>query len=353
MKKRAERRQLAECSSYDAAWITQHLIVAQKNERERKRREKRTSEARAVGRAREGTEGYERRWNGDDGEGRTGEGVGGGGNGDVLAKVTAGNAVYVRRSKVACRVAELFSFSRSIFPSALSLPLPSCSLRCRHPLLLVRPFVSISLFLSLLSDPAARRRLQECTKCTALTDARPHSTASTYLLRPFASLRSSLFFSLSLSFRGPSFLFSLVGYSASAGHSRILYIVLPPPPPPPSSLPLPGTVRFSTTVWWCVSSLHALDRTIVRTTEHASTHAYYVRTRYAEEARCRCSGYIPGRTSRRVLTAFVLAPSRRAFSFSLLFEVFFVSFDRASFYVPVLDDPHLGTRIPYCRLSIW
>lgn len=196
MKKRAERRQLAECSSYDAAWITQHLIVAQKNERERKRREKRTSEARAVGRAREGTEGYERRWNGDDGEGRTGEGVGGGGNGDVLAKVTAGNAVYVRRSKVACRVAELFSFSRSIFPSALSLPLPSCSLRCRHPLLLVRPFVSISLLLSLLSDPEARRRLQECTKCTALTDARPRSTASTYLLRPFASLRSSLFFSL-------------------------------------------------------------------------------------------------------------------------------------------------------------
>lgn len=38
---------------------------------------------------------------------------GGGGSGDVLAKVTAGNAVCVRRSKVACRVAELrcsFSF---------------------------------------------------------------------------------------------------------------------------------------------------------------------------------------------------------------------------------------------------
>lgn len=48
---------------------------------------------------------------------------GGGGSGDVLAKVTAGNAVCVRRSKVVCRVAELAS-SFSFFASlALSLSL--------------------------------------------------------------------------------------------------------------------------------------------------------------------------------------------------------------------------------------
>lgn len=37
------------------------------------------------------------------------------------------------------------------------------------------------------SSPAAQHgRLQECTKCTVLTDARPCSTASTCLLRPFS-----------------------------------------------------------------------------------------------------------------------------------------------------------------------
>lgn len=96
---------------------------------------------------------------------------GGGGSGDVLAKVTAGNAVCVRRSKVACRVAELrrsFSFPldarvslvRSLLsPSSFS-PVsvqrsPACWLSC-----------------SLHREPQ-RRRLQECTKCSALTGARP------------------------------------------------------------------------------------------------------------------------------------------------------------------------------------
>lgn len=145
MKKRAERRQLAECSSYDAAWITQHLIVAQKNERERKRREKRTSEARAVGRAREGTEGYERRWNGDDGEGRTGEGVGGGGNGDVLAKVTAGNASVGPKWRAALLSSSL-SLVLSFPPPSHSLCLPALSDAATPFSLSVRS--SLSLFFS-------------------------------------------------------------------------------------------------------------------------------------------------------------------------------------------------------------
>lgn len=70
-------------------------------------------------------------WNGDDGEKGGGRqcGVGGGGSGDVLAKVTAGNAVYVRRSKVACHVAEL-SLSLCVClpsPSSLAHTLPSFS----------------------------------------------------------------------------------------------------------------------------------------------------------------------------------------------------------------------------------
>jgi len=57
------------------------------------------------------------------GRGRDRErGIAGGDSGDVLAKVMAGNAVYVRRSKVACRVAE-FSFS-----SCLSLSFPQSRL---------------------------------------------------------------------------------------------------------------------------------------------------------------------------------------------------------------------------------
>lgn len=96
---------------------------------------------------------------------------GGGGSGDVLAKVTAGNAVCVRRSKVACRVAELrrsFSFPldarvslvRSLLsPSSFSPVSVQCSPAC---------WLSCSLH----REPQ-RRRLQECTKCSALTGARP------------------------------------------------------------------------------------------------------------------------------------------------------------------------------------
>lgn len=84
----------------------------------------------------------------------------------------------------------------SLLSLSLPLPSPSCPLGY-HPLLpsyrvrsLDRPSVrlSLSLFFSRsLGALAARRRLQECTKCTALTDTRPRSTASTCLLRPFAS----------------------------------------------------------------------------------------------------------------------------------------------------------------------
>jgi len=117
--------------------------------------------------------------NGDDrrGEGGSeeGEGVGGGGSGDVLAKVTAGNAVYVRRSKVACRVAgSLLS---------LSLPSPSCPLGCHHPPLpscrvhpFVRPSVSLSLSLSL--------SLSVCVcvcvcRCLSSSHSGPRGTAQT------------------------------------------------------------------------------------------------------------------------------------------------------------------------------
>lgn len=56
---------------------------------------------------------------------------GGGGSGDVLAKVTAGNAVCVRRSKVVCRVAELASFSfPSLSPSPSLERSPACCLSC-------------------------------------------------------------------------------------------------------------------------------------------------------------------------------------------------------------------------------
>lgn len=223
------------------------------------------------------------------------EGIGGGGSGDVLAKVTAGNAVYVRRSKVACRVAEFsslalapFAFLPSRRPPPPPSPLPHVRLSIRSS---VRPS-AISLLLPFTWDPAARRRLQECTKCTALTDTRPRSTASTCLLRPFASPCFfpsatpcfSLFFSLSL-LHGPSFLFSPVGYSASAGHSRILYIVLPPPP-----LPLPGTDRFSTTgvvarLFSSTPSSYVRPSTNARThaRTNALTHAYMHALTHASE----------------------------------------------------------------------
>lgn len=67
--------------------------------------------------------------------------VGGGGSGDVLAKVTAGNAVYVRRSKVACRVAELSSLALAPFaflPSRMPPPPPPA------PAVSVRSFVRSS-----------------------------------------------------------------------------------------------------------------------------------------------------------------------------------------------------------------
>lgn len=124
-----------------------------KRERERRRREER-----------EGRK--------DDCHPRAGERMrkrgGGGGSGDVLAKVTAGNAVCVRRSKVVCRVAELAS-SFSFFASlALSLSLSSVVRLAASPALTVG---------------AQRRRLQECTKCIALTGVRPVPPASTCLLR--------------------------------------------------------------------------------------------------------------------------------------------------------------------------
>lgn len=96
---------------------------------------------------------------------------GGGGSGDVLAKVTAGNAVCVRRSKVACRVAELrCSFS---FPldARVSLVRSLLSPSSFSPVSVQRSS-ACWLSCSLHREPQ-RRRLQECTKCSALTGARP------------------------------------------------------------------------------------------------------------------------------------------------------------------------------------
>lgn len=146
------------------------------------------------------------------------------------------------------------SISFSLFPLSLSLllahslthtlPSLSCLLRYRATPCSsssVCAFVAISLLVSLsFFGPAAwcgagrLGRLQECTKCTVLTDARPCSTASTCLLRPFSfaslsvlslaplpalslSLARSVY--LSRSPRGSSLLFSSIDYSASAGHS--------------------------------------------------------------------------------------------------------------------------------------
>lgn len=84
----------------------------------------------------------------------------------------------------------------AFLPSRMPSP-PSCSPTATVRLS-VRSLVrlTISLLLSLSRGPAARHRLQECTKCTALTDTRSRSTASTCLLRPFASLPVSPPFSL-------------------------------------------------------------------------------------------------------------------------------------------------------------
>lgn len=96
---------------------------------------------------------------------------GGGGSGDVLAKVTAGNAVCVRRSKVACRVAELrrsFSFP---LDARVSLVRSLLSPSSFSPISVQRS-PACWLSRSLHREPQ-RRRLQECTKCSALTGARP------------------------------------------------------------------------------------------------------------------------------------------------------------------------------------
>lgn len=257
------------------------------------------------------------------------EGIGGGGSGDVLAKVTAGNAVYVRRSKVACRVAEFsslalapFAFLPSRRPPPPPPPLPHVRLSVRSS---VRPS-AISLLLPLTWDPAARRRLQECTKCTALTDTRPRSTASTCLLRPFASPC----FSPPLHSPPPSVsLFLLVSPSrsfVSFFSGRLLRLRGPLSHPlHRSAAAAVATPGYEPLLYHrCGSAPLLFHALIVRTAEHACTHArMHARNACGPVRRrgtlCRrCRGYIPGRPSRRVLTTCVLAPSRRAFSFSLL-----------------------------------
>lgn len=167
------------------------------------------------------------------------------------------------------------SISFSLFPLSLllahslahTLPSLSCLLRYRATPCSsssVCAFVAISLLVSLsFFGPAAwcgagrLGRLQECTKCTVLTDARPCSTASTCLLRPFSfaslrplalpsplSLAPSIFLALRARFFITFFFDRLLRLRGSLSH--ILYVALSPPPPP---LPLPRTVlRFFTTV---------------------------------------------------------------------------------------------------------
>lgn len=310
--------------------------------RSRVREEERTFEARAVGRVRERNRGLRTTRNGEGGK-RGGRRYRGWGQWRCPSEGhgrECGLRPSVQSGVQRCGV--LFSRSRSLRLPALSdaghpLRPPAASV-CPFVRSSVRPFAAISLLLPLTRGPAARRRLQECTKCTALTDTRPRSTASTCLLRPFASpCPSSLSLSLSLLY-GPSFLFSPVGYSASAGHSRILYIVLPPPP-------LPGTDRFSTTgvvarlfsstpSWW-----------YIRPNTHARTHARNacgpVRRRGTLCRRCR--GYIPGRPSGDTFSLRAFSRPPAALSLSLFpprgkpspLAFFAVSFDRASFYAPV------------------
>lgn len=191
----------------------------------------------------------------------------------------------------------------------------------------------IALFLllspSLYLSPVVRRgavrhgRLQECTKCTVLTDARPCSTASTCLLRPFsfASPRSSslsppsccpglplsLFLSFTpfLSFAVLHYFFSSIDYSASAGHSHILYIVLPPPPPHCHS-------REQS------ASLPACDASSPR--PRCRILRMYVRAYRTQKKHIVLVEYRVIHCNARVLTMFVLAPSRYFF-----FPSFFLS----------------------------
>jgi len=204
----------------------------------------------------------------------------------------------------------------------------------------------------------------------ALTDARPRSIASTCLLRPFASLPLSLpaplrerslslslsrslalSLSLALSFSCSPHPFAVIrffflqsGYSASADHSRILYIVLPPPP----LLPLPGMARFSLPP--CDGALFSPPRprsTIVRTHAHAYAYAGARTSRTQEHvvsSSSSSSSLLPrmrtsSRTSRRPFSrppaalSLSLFPPRRGLVRLAFFAA--VSFDRTSFYAPV------------------
>ena len=153
---------------------------------------------------------------------------GGGGSGDVLAKVTAGNAVCVRRSKVACRVAvpSLFllrSLAQPLLPAlyvflplSVSVPL---STAC---------WLSRSLHRAAAAQTAGMHQMHRTDRCPS------RSTASTCLLRPCtsplparSSARSSFFL----------YRFLVLGQRrASATYPLPLHI---PPIPPPRGTPHP------------------------------------------------------------------------------------------------------------------
>jgi len=277
----------------------------------------------------------------DDGEGG-GRGIAGGDSGDVLAKVMAGNAVYVRRSKVACRVAE-FSFSSrpSLFSSAArSLGLPALSDAATVPLppAVLYPSSSLSLFLSGPRGVAQTAGMHQMHR--ALTDARPRSTASTCLLRPFASLLRPRSFSLS----------SLHPFAVI----RFFF--------PQSATPPPRTTLASFTSFcrrhcchsreWPASLYHRVMVHFFFSTPSQDDRTSYTHVCARTHTQARADS---GSTLRRRVVSRVVAGNRTsrrtsqrpfsrppaALSLSLFLSsarlAFFaaVSFDRASFYAPV------------------
>lgn len=237
------------------------------------------------------------------------------------------------------------SLSRCVcLPSSLSLSL-SLSLYLvgySQPSSFVRRVFPLSL-----PNPAARRRLQECTKCTALTDARPRSTASTCLLRPFASLPSSHPLLVLLSHSRTLFILPL--------RSFVSFFLRSATPPPRTTLAsftsfcrrrrhrrhshshtLPGE--------WSASLYHRMMVHFFSSTPSRYDRTYGLARTYA------CG---PG----ACVVQRVLAPSRRAFSFSPFSERNFcrfgplraaaVSFDHTSFYAPIL--PLMGMRFQRYR----
>jgi len=226
-------------------------------------------------------------------------------------------------------------------PLSLSLGAPRCGADCRNAPNAPR------------ADrcPSPFHRFHLFTSAVCLSSSlSPSSSARALSLSLSLSRSLALSLSLALSFSCSPHPFAVIrffflqsGYSASADHSRILYIVLPPPP----LLPLPGMARFSLPP--CDGALFSPPRprsTIVRTHAHAYAYAGARTSRTQEHvvSSSSSSSLLPrmrtsSRTSRRPFSrppaalSLSLFPPRRGLVRLAFFAA--VSFDRTSFYAPV------------------